>query len=71
MQFLCRRAWRFDFQRKERDMALLVPLCAVLILLSPSMGDLFLHSPRGSNNRLNERSANRNNANRLFDSQVR
>ena len=29
-----------------------------------------MHSPRGSNNRLNERSANRDNANRLFDSQV-
>ena len=51
-------------------MALLVCLCAVLILVSSSMGDLYLHSPRGSNNRLNERSANRENANRLFDSQV-
>ena len=34
-------------------------------------GDLYLHNPRGSNNRLNERSANRANANRMFDSQVR
>jgi len=33
-------------------------------------GDVYMHSPRGSNNRLNERSANRNNANRMFDSQV-
>lgn len=32
-------------------------------------GDLYMHTPRGCNNRLNEQSANRNNANRLFDSQ--
>jgi len=32
-------------------------------------GDVFLHNPRGSNNRLNEANTNRNNANRLFDSQ--
>ena len=51
-------------------MPVLLPLCVAFILLSPSLGDLYLHSPRGSNNRLNERSANRNNANRLFDSQV-
>mmetsp|Transcript_15846 Transcript_15846/g.22299 ORF Transcript_15846/g.22299 Transcript_15846/m.22299 type:complete len:645 (-) Transcript_15846:297-2231(-) len=33
------------------------------------LGDCYLHMPRGSNNRLNEKSANRNNGNRLFDSQ--
>ncbi len=33
-------------------------------------GDVYMHNPRGSNNRLNERSANRRNANRMFDSQV-
>ena len=33
--------------------------------------DVYMHNPRGSNNRLNERSANRNNGNRMFDSQVR
>lgn len=32
--------------------------------------DVYMHNPRGSNNRLNERSANRDNANRMFDSQV-
>ena len=32
-------------------------------------GDCYLHFPRGSNNRLNEQSANRNNANRLYDTQ--
>jgi hypothetical protein len=31
--------------------------------------DMYLHYFRGSNNRLNEQSANRNNGNRLFDSQ--
>ena len=31
--------------------------------------DMYMHMPRGSNNRLNEASANRDNANRLFDSQ--
>ncbi|XP_065830069.1 protein DD3-3-like [Oscarella lobularis] len=34
-----------------------------------ALADVYLHNPRGSNNRLNERSANRNNANRVFDSQ--
>jgi len=31
--------------------------------------DTYLHYPRGSNNRLREQSANRNNGNRVFDSQ--
>jgi len=31
--------------------------------------DVYMHNPRGSNNRLNEQSANRNNGNRVFDSQ--
>ncbi|KAI6646505.1 Protein DD3-3-like [Oopsacas minuta] len=47
-------------------------LAAILVLISlvhQSNGDCYMHNPRGSNNRLNERSANRNNANRLFDSQ--
>ena len=42
---------------------LAVTLCAV-------NADVYLHNPRGSNNRLKEASANRANANRLFDSQV-
>ena len=48
--------------------ALLVCVCMGMVLRMTS-GDTYLHSPRGSNNRLNERSANRDNANRLFDSQ--
>ena len=33
------------------------------------IADTYMHNPRGSNNRLNEQSANRNNGNRMFDSQ--
>jgi len=39
------------------------------ILLAGSLADVYLHMPRGSNNRLNEASNNRANNNRLFDSQ--
>ncbi|XP_052782188.1 protein DD3-3-like [Mya arenaria] len=41
----------------------------ILLLVGVVSGDLYMHNPRGSNNRLNEKSANRANANRLFDSQ--
>jgi len=34
-----------------------------------AFADLYMHNPRGSNDRLNEANDNRNNANRLFDSQ--
>ena len=44
-------------------------LCFILAV-SLAWSDCYMHNPRGSNNRLRERSANRNNANRLFDSQV-
>lgn len=39
------------------------------LLWSCCAADVYLHNPRGTNNRLNERSAERRNANRLFDSQ--
>lgn len=39
------------------------------LLVSCVFADLYLQSPRGSNDRLNEANTNRNNANRLFDSQ--
>lgn len=42
----------------------------VLALVLRVQGDVYLHNPRGSNNRLNENTANRQNANRAFDSQV-
>lgn len=38
-------------------------------LVGLAQGDTYLHNPKGSNNRLNEKSANRNNGNRMFDSQ--
>lgn len=41
----------------------------LLLLVASVWGDTYLHNPRGSNNRLNEQSAERQNANRLFDSQ--
>lgn len=40
-----------------------------LSLLGFTGADVYMHYPRGSNNRLNEASANRQNANRMFDSQ--
>ena len=43
----------------------------MLISVQLVCGDVYLHIPRGSNNRLNEQSAERANANRVFDSQVR
>ena len=45
---------------------MLVPLALFVASVS---GDIYVHNPRGSNNRLNEKSANRNNGDRLFDSQ--
>jgi len=38
-------------------------------LATLAMGDIYLHNPRGSNNRLDDQNRDRNNANRLFDSQ--
>ena len=48
---------------------LLLIFITLISLIGHSRQDIYLHSPRGSNNRLNEKSANRQNANRLFDSQ--
>ncbi len=41
----------------------------VLFLVALASADLYLHNPPGSNNRNRERKDNRNNGNRLFDSQ--
>jgi len=41
----------------------------VILFVGFVTADLYLHNPRGSENRLNEANTNRNNANRLFDSQ--
>jgi len=41
----------------------------LLLIIALATADLYMHSPPGSNNRNRERKDNRNNANRLFDSQ--
>jgi hypothetical protein len=40
-----------------------------LLFVAYAVCDLYMHNPRGSNDRLNEANTNRNNGNRLFDSQ--
>lgn len=42
-----------------------------VLLFGQCFADIYLHIPRGSNNRLNEKTGNRKNANRVFDSQVK
>ena len=45
---------------------LVLSVAAVVGLVA---GDVVFHSPRGTNNRCDERSNNRQNANRMFDSE--
>ena len=54
----------------ERNMVLLFSLAFTGLLVSLSDADVYLHNPRGSNNRLNGARTARANNNRLFDSQV-
>jgi hypothetical protein len=42
---------------------------SVLLFGQVIKGDVYMHNPRGSNDRNCERNVNRNNENRLFDSQ--
>jgi hypothetical protein len=42
----------------------------LLVCLAVANADVYMHGMRGSNNRLNEANAERNNGDRLFDSQV-
>lgn len=44
-------------------------ILALSVLIGSAFADQYLHMPRGSNNRLNEANAQRNNGDRLFDSQ--
>jgi len=48
---------------------MIYPREIILFLVLSAHADVYLHNPKGCNNRLNEKSANRNNANRLFNSQ--
>ena len=54
----------------KRKPCLSIRLLFMQCLLWQAYADVYMHNPRGSNNRLNENSANRRNNNRLFDSQV-
>ena len=42
---------------------------AWLLLIAAASADVYMHTLRGSNNRLDEGDGNANNQNRLFDSQ--
>eukprot|EP00854_Cymbomonas_tetramitiformis_P008539 gene8539-10135_t len=52
-----------------RSKAAAINLVILYLNFQSALADVYLHNPRGSNNRLNEKSATRNNNNRLFDSQ--
>jgi hypothetical protein len=45
-------------------------LLSLSVFVHHIRGDVYFHVPRGSNNRLNAAGANRQNANRVFNSQV-
>ena len=45
--------------------------CLLAVLFKPCISDIYMHVPHGSNNRINGANENVQNANRLFDSQVR
>jgi len=47
----------------------LISITLFVLFASVGLADTYMHQQKGSNNRLNEKSANRRNANRLFDSQ--
>ena len=55
------------------SMCLMIGAASLLLLLSSSFpaaeADVYLHNPRGSNNRLKGQNRDRSNANRMFDSQ--
>lgn len=44
-------------------------ITAALSFLALTYADVYMHNPRGSNDRNCERNVNRNNGNRVFDSQ--
>jgi hypothetical protein len=44
-------------------------IAVVVSLLASASADVYMHNPRGSNDRNCERNVNRNNGNRVFDSQ--
>lgn len=48
---------------------MIFPVVVLIGLLNAARADVYMHNPRGSNDRNCERNVNRNNGNRLFDSQ--
>merc|ERR1711976_893157 len=58
----------FDQVTRRRSMREM-KLIAIVLMSALVSGDIYMHVPRGSNNRIREQSAERNNANRVFDSQ--
>jgi len=46
-----------------------ITLAVLFLFVAYAACDLYMHNPRGSNDRLDEANTNRNNGNRLFDSQ--
>lgn len=50
---------------------MVLKVCFILSIVSLASvyGDIYLHNPRGSNNRLDEAGRERNNKNRMFDSE--
>ena len=56
----------FKYEAAVVSMAIVSTL---LLSFQQATADIYMHSPRGSNDRNCERNANRNNGNRLFDSQ--
>ena len=69
----CLKSWKFRSNTAVKIMRNCSMLCLsflAIILVHLADCDIYLHSLRGSNNRLNENSANRKHANRVFDSQV-
>ena len=53
----------------RRGSLFLAAATLLVLLQQPCDCDVYMNNPRGSNNKLNEQSNNRQNANRLFDSQ--
>ncbi len=50
-------------------MKFLLAACLIATIVASAWADLYMHNPRGSNDRNCERNDNRNNANLLFNSQ--
>ena len=60
----------FKREHTGRETIFAMKLLLVCALIGCVNADTYMSNPRGSNNRLNEDTVNRRNANRMFDSQV-